>query len=517
MSPSLVVLEHFLVQLAQQGIYIDGQGGEGKQFVILTQDRTAVFTALTQAIGRVDSVVETRLEDLFALPHVKWDPKKIVVDLVDVKKEDLRNMKIPYNYDRLISGLFPELKLSQGQRLSRDVFVRLPLFQFALEVHPVFTQLVQLSSREDFLGRYVQFLRSLTREDWVMANRGDPINLALMSLYAYLDGKISREDLFVIQTVAEAERAHGAGEIAAWRVEVLTQESCAAVLTEAGFPPFAPNKPEFMITRRKSDEELARLKDEFIRRLPLRSPVQRTVVTYTLSPFLKLKLGQEVSHASVEMGLHYQPKCDVGFKNIVDGQEATVVLPPFAMVEDLYRMTSSIPLALIPEEDVIFGYNGDNAIFYKGRRWYSIASPLFTVPPVHTFGTGPFGLGIEYHDRIYHRAIEANNPDIDKIIEVAKAVEKCNPTNPLWREPCAALADMIVDREALSYRACSDREAFWAFLGVPVNLRMRAYFDSDEEHQAWKVEVILPAIAKVAFDLDYFLQYLASSIKNNQG
>jgi hypothetical protein len=319
--------------------------------------------------------------------------------------------------------------------------------------------------------------------------------------------------------VAEAGRAHGAGEIAAWGVKVLTQESCAAVLTEAGFPPFAPNKPEFMITRRKSDEELARLKDEFIRRLPLRSPVQRTVVTYTLSPFLKLKLGQEVSHASVEMGIHYQSACDVGFRNIRDGREATVVLPPFGMVEELYKMASSGFLRRIPVADVIFGYNDDDAIFYEGRRWYSIASPLFKVPPAHTFGKGPLELGIDYHDRIYHRTIEANDPHIHEIITVARAIKSCKPEKESWQKVCALLANMIVDREALSYRVLSDKKAFWTFLGFVLSARTRPMFprgkEGDEEYQAWKVGVILPAIASVAFDLDYFLPYLASSIKNN--
>ena len=356
------------------------------------------------------------------------------------------------------------------------------------------------------MKEYEGFLKRITNETWCLFYKKEFKDLAYLSLIAFLDGKIDREELFICHMVAEAyHELDKKGYVTKVSFHILSAEYSPEFLKNAGFPPFDLPISYPVFRNSKALEALEREKTDFLANLETRSPIKRTVISYTLRSFDTSDENRKKSLPyTIEMSLYFQTNIKIGFQNLQKGGEATIALLPPDLSLDLYKRTSSHP-SIEPEHLLSFGYSKSSDALYCGIRMVSMPSPLFRVPYVHGFKKGPPALGLYVHDMHLHVPLDANNPDILKIIEVARSLRESLSSNsnlpPIWNKATKVTAYNIVDREAPHYRYLAPQEAFRAFIIEKVRQSAGLIFKRAQstDFSSWLKSVLLPILLSPEF------------------
>jgi len=392
----------------------------------------------------------------------------------------------------------PSLNLS-GKDFTKDIVFSYPEFSILKEKDKTFSELVNLTQSPSFQTEYSDFLSSLSSEKWFEINSENPKKMAQFAIIAFLDQKIDREEMFIINIVAEAywelqQNNHDIGAVVGVAPKTLSSENIGKYLAESGFPPFADNTNDYAITHRKTPTELEKIKTGFIEDFGKRSPVKRTVLEYTISHFLDNLYGEDLSQ---EMLIYTQVK--LGFREVIQKKQGTMVLLSPELQIELLRQTSSNPSHSSQEHSITFGYSEDNSKFYEGVRAISIPSPaLEPLPNVHSTKKGPKGLGVLFHDLNYHIPLEINNPYLSTFTRIANEL-KTQSSNPLltdeFQKFTLVMAKKMVDRE-LDFRRNPPERTFWNNLYWQSRGQWRDIFGSKVDYIKWYNEVFLPIINK---------------------
>lgn len=405
-----------------------------------------------------------------------------------------------------IGSLIDKITLFSGKEIGKEEFIQHPLFINTKEKQNVFFDLYLFLHSESSFEEYQNFLLNLDREEWFDLYWFQPKMLAHLSLLAFLDGRIDEEELFVIHIVAEAFNEQNELDVA---IQSVPPSAIVDYLEESGFPLFSLNHPDFMVINRKPLEELEREKEHFLERYRTLCPVKRTFVEYILKPFVPDRAAVNARFFSIEMSMHYHAKSSLGFKNIKGGEQGTVVLPPPKLAIDLYCATSSIETIPSSAQTFMFGFSEDDTVFYSGARVCSIPSPLFPLPYVHEFSSGPSGLGLLAHDILYHMPLDANNPHILLFIEIAKKLKKrpseMEEVSEKEHLANAELASHLIDREANEYRYLDAGQAFWPFIIRGV-IAQKSENLNRAEFEKWCERTVYPSCIQALQNIEIAVQ-----------
>lgn len=427
-----------------------------------------------------------------------------------------------------------EVKLPNQKTLSREEFENHPLFKITQEKQEVFSQLATMCGDSEALREYDHFLITLTLKDpeWHSYFKSHPIKLGYLSLLAFLEGKIDREELFIMHMVGEAYRELLSEKVSAVTIHTLSPDNAAKYLQEAGFPLFSPQPNIFkrffrnllknllsdelpdllefiysknipLITHCKYNGQLKKEKREFLTELTQLSPVKRASVEYTLDRFYDDP--QHLNHRlSVEMGIYFKDIKGIGYKNIEGGKGTIVLLSP-QLIIDILRRTSAISSPAASEHVYTFGFSEVDEPFYQGVRVISIPSPLFSGKYVHGYRAGPEGLGIYYHDVLYHLPLEVNNPHIKPIVNIAKKIKSYAFAQKEFSQKQMAedMANGLIDKEILDYSIYTPKVAFlnWFVYIIKGQYRQKIKKLGKDNHIKL-VQEILPLIKKDLEEID---------------
>ena len=105
-------------------------------------------------------------------------------------------------HKRLSHEISPPISLSHltllSLKMSKEAFLQDPLFKYAKEASNVYDTLIEKQQDPLFRQHYSIFLSSIEEEDWFETCQREEIEameLGYLSLMAYLEGKIDKEDL----------------------------------------------------------------------------------------------------------------------------------------------------------------------------------------------------------------------------------------------------------------------------------------------------------------------------------
>ncbi len=403
--------------------------------------------------------------------------------------------------DAFINKIDPQLKLSSGIIVHPNEFFQDPLFKDTKEKKAVFIKLYLFLNSPFFTQEYQDFLSSLNHKNWFEAYSRTPEKLALLSLIAFHDGRINKEELFVINMVSSAFHEISTPESTLEKIDlkVLNTDEIIEYLKESGFPPFAANTRNYIIAtyNRISPEEIQDNLEDFLQKYSKRSIVERTFIEYTL----KNSSINYIEHFTIEMLIHYVVGCDVGFKKVDKSENITVVLaaPHFAI--ELYRWASSIPSMPADAHHFMFGFNKDAKPLFNMIRPISIPSTtLFKLPLVHDCERGS-ELGVLTHDLNYHIPLEVINPHVDIFVGIASLIKdyaekklQDSPQFSYYTNSCKKFCEEIIDRETNGYRVSPNPvSAFWTSIYASLMI-----FENDFHSQSFSSlleKVFYPAIA----------------------
>jgi len=387
------------------------------------------------------------------------DPNEIVAFFngdIDQDKFIEINTKSKLIAETFIKKFTPELHFQSGTIVTHDDFLEDSLFKDAEEKNVVFIRLFFLINSPNFTEGYNTFLSNLQNNSWHKAYSEKPEELALFSILAFYDGVINRDELFTLNMASSAlkEIKSPDSHIKEVKFRVVADNEIAAYLEESGFPPFAANTKEYIISNhsRKQGAELEEAITKFLSKYRKRRTIGKTFIEYTLKDFFydKKNLG------AIEAGIYYSAKSKVGFKNVIDGKEGTVVLAPPELIIYFYYAASCVTSDLVPQHHFMFGFSEDPGPLYEEIRPISIASALFRLPLVHNYPAGP-SLGVTTHDLNFHMLLEAINPYIGFFIDLASELKTQAEQNYLNKNKwlftwCERICNLIIDREVNEYR-----------------------------------------------------------------
>jgi hypothetical protein len=397
-----------------------------------------------------------------------------------------------------IQSIITEIPLKNGKVLTRESFETDPLFNYGKEKSGVFSHLWIMIHRNPALFEvdYTSFLENLSREDWFEpyrnVSKSARMHASLFGFLAFLNGDINKESLLVLQTVLQGFNEIGKDLI----VKTLTTEALPDYLHATGFPPFTPNTAEYMVTYRKSEEDLMSIKKEIIRNFDTKSSLERTFIEYKLSTIL-LEVPQVEGTIINSMLLNSK----IGSRN----DEYAVLGPPI-FITTLLHITSAVSTADPEQYRYSFGYSkSDGTPYYEGYRAISIPSPCFELPNVHEFKSSKRpGLAMLFHDVNYHIAIEANNPHRILISIIANQFSKTRSHHPKIKKDdldrslrnfCIRFAMVLADREAIYYRSpIPVAEAFWKFIFRSVNDLSALTEENRIAKFTWEKTIAIPVI-----------------------
>jgi len=373
-----------------------------------------------------------------------------------------------------IDRLGLQLQLPSGRVISLDYFFTDPLFRNipGPNIKLTFVKLFLLTNLPE---KYDEFFSNLNNKNWFEPYTSKPEELALISLVAFLDGKIKREELFIMHL---ASAAFDAAKSKSWDVakaecEFVEADRIAEFLEKSGYPPFAANTTEHVISNhnRKQGVELEKEIEKLVSKYRERSNVEKTFVKYTLKNF---HYSTE-NRCLIEMSIYYKTNTRIGFENVVENDNGTVILGPPEFIIELYRSASSISSPPASAHSFMFGFSrGSDALrpLYAGVRPISIASVLFFVPLVHNF-PGGVSLGTTKHDLDYHIPLDGINSHIDIFTEIACRIRthaKSLNKDSMEFKICKEFQYAFLDREANGYRFENDqRSSFWTFVRLNLN------------------------------------------------
>ncbi len=407
-----------------------------------------------------------------------------------------------------IDKLGLQLQLPSGKVISLNYFLTDPLFRnvYPRDIKFAFVKLFLLINLPSFPEKYDNFFSNLNNKNWFEPYTSKPEELALLSLVAFLDGKIKREELFIMHLASAAFDAVKSESYLVTRAECefVEADRIAEFLEKSGYPPFAANTQEHIISNnhRKQGAELEKEIETIVSKYSERSNVEKTFVKYTLKNFhhSNEKIG------TIEMSIYYQTNTRIGFENVVDNETGTVILGPPEFIIELYRSASSISTPPASAQAFMFGFSPDSDALDAldaGVRPISLASFLFGLQLVHEFPTG-LPLGTTKHDLDYHVPIDCINSHIDIFTEIARRIkthaEKLHRASIDFKT-CKAFEDFFIDREAVSYRYENDqRLAFWSFITFTLK-KFKNHFQDPTFLKLFE-DVIYPIILEVVSKSD---------------
>ncbi len=392
-----------------------------------------------------------------------------------------------------VSRNLGRLVLPSGKEVESIDFLENPLFCNAKEKESVFIELLMLVNHPCFLSEYKIFLSNKNNMDWFVRYQKKPIQLAHLSVLAFLDGEIDQDELFIVHTVASAYselNSESSGEkVKVIKVEprVVLPHDLFRVLTEFDVPPF---EKENLIVNRKSNEEIFGKMQEFTDEYAKRSTIKKTFLTYTLSDFVS---GSKKE--SVEMNIYFRIEVTSFFKES-GGDRGQVLLPPWELVWKLFCITSKFEDRL-KKPKPSFGHVNSYKVLLKRRPVTIPSSKFLTVRP-HEFEYGPSGLGMFLHD-FFHLLLEANNPHVGLLIEIGKNLIGENYLELFPNSDQKAFrrfAIDVLDREAVPYvRNRPYGDSFWEFLKTRISLKLVKKI-SDEDLIKYIETVLFPTIER---------------------
>lgn len=286
--------------------------------------------------------------------------------------------------------------LTSGSRYLESTFIKHPLFKNSIERHSVFCRLSKLLEKSTLLDqvlgtnferKYHSFLRNIKSSNlhWADPYKGNPMDLAYIALYAYLNGEIDQEELFTAQMVASAFAE--SPESAAYLV--LTEENAKKELRENNYFDDSHLSQDF----------------DFLKNLNQKPLLKRTQVSYVLAE------EGELSYTDLKK---YKRR-PLGFQE--EGTTVKMTLIPTWLLERIYEKTllaGPIPPKTNTE---YFGYDQSVKALMKGRP-ISYASPLFYMPPVH--GSITNQTAITAHDLLAHCSFDWSCPYTEGLIKLGK-------------------------------------------------------------------------------------------------
>lgn len=296
----------------------------------------------------------------------------------------------------------PPLLLTNGSYCSEKEFIEHPLFRNTLEKYSVFRELCRISSESHFEEDYQYFLTVIRSDNtrWAEAYRSYPSDLAYTSLYAYLNGDITKEELFIVHMLASAflESANSADYV------VLSQENVRAHLQEYDY---------------LSEQNISQ-NFYCLRNLDKKSLIEKTAIFYQ-----SRQDGDLAAYSTITSQGGANPP---GVKNLRGYEQSPLVeiffFPPWLckrLYSELYP-NHSPPV----EHEEFFGYRARVDDLISGRP-ISYASPLFYLPNAHNIkGTQ---LSVTAHDILYHCLLDWQHPHTHNLIKLGQKTKSFGREN----------------------------------------------------------------------------------------
>ena len=377
-----------------------------------------------------------------------------------------------------ISNEFDTLFLPNGKKISKTDFCEHSLFINTKEKETVFLQLQLYMSASHFAKDYRTFLSDINTDHWFTRYETNPHQLAYLSLIAFLSEVIDQEELFIINIVAYGfyEKLFTTNLVQV-NVGILNCHNVALFLANSNYPLFAKDDVSNLLTNLKSRQELKIEQNKFIDDLPLLSPLKRTYVEYTQTPFEKSEWylsGYEYS--SLEQALYFEKNWKIGIKNVANNQGTIVLLSPHLSIR-LAKSATNCICREANDHHYMFGFSDNDTSLYNGIRIISIPSPLFYLPYPDECNKGSPGFQMYHHDILYHVVIDMNNPHIDIFCRLAATVRSLatSEKNAHMKQIFLDFAFNIVDREVSQYTHLPPEIAFLTYLNKEFSSQIELY------------------------------------------
>lgn len=314
------------------------------------------------------------------------------------------------------------LLLSNGSCYSEKTFVENPLFKNTLERHSVFQELCRLQSQNSFKKDYQYFLDVIQSNNprWAEAYRSDPSALAYLSLYAYLNAAITKEELLIVHMLASAfSDSPGSADYC-----ILSRENVKDQMRAYSY-----------LSEKNIDQDFYCL-----RHLDKKSLIERTSIFYQSQENSDLAAYTTI----IDRGGEHPHGVVISHDREKRRSITICFFPPWLckrLYAELYP-TQSPPI----DHEEFFGYRTRVDDLVLGRP-ISYASPLFYLPQVHNLeGTQ---LSVTAHDMLYHCLLDWRHPHAHKLIKLGQKVRE------MGRESLE-LAVNILDRPLIGLSSCQD-------------------------------------------------------------
>jgi hypothetical protein len=318
------------------------------------------------------------------------------------------------------------LELPHGSVYSENRFIAHPLFQNTLEKYSVFQQLCKLQSQPQFQTDYETFLSIIhsNNPNWADGYRLAPVDLAYLSLFAYLDGQITQQELFIVHMIASAflESPHST------EVFHLSQDNIKTYLKEY-----------FYLTQENETNDF----------YCLRNLEKKSLIEKTAFRFESKENRERAAYTTItKAGGTNPPGVKLLSSSTAKSPVSLCILPPW-LWKRLY--SEMFPLESPPiEHEEFFGFRRRLDDLIEGRP-ISYASPLFYLPSVH--GLKGTQLGVTVHDIMFHCLLDWRYSQAHKLIRLGQKIRSLGKEKDILN-----LAMIVLDRNVVTISENSDKE-----------------------------------------------------------
>ncbi|CDZ81586.1 hypothetical protein BN1013_02122 [Candidatus Rubidus massiliensis] len=377
-----------------------------------------------------------------------------------------------------IANEFDMLILPNGKKISKTDFCEHSLFTNTKEKETVFLQLQMYLSTSDFAKDYQTFLTDINTDFWFNRYATSPHQLAYLALIAFFSEAIDQEELFITNIVAYGyyEKLFTTNLVHV-NVGILNCHNIATFLANSNYPLFAKEGFSNILLNLKSPEELKHEQTKLIDDLPLLSPLKRTYIEYTQTPFEKCECNLlRNEYSSLEQVLYFERNWKIGIKNVTNNQGTVVLLSPDLSIRLAKSATNSI-CREANDHHYMFGFSDNDTSLYNGIRIISIPSPLFYLPYPDECNKGSPGFQMYHHDILYHVVTDMNNPHIDIYCRLGTIIRSLatSEKNADMKHFFCEFAFNLVDREVLQYIHMTPERAFLTFLNQEFSSMIELY------------------------------------------
>jgi hypothetical protein len=164
-------------------------------------------------------------------------------------------------------------QLPSGQSLSYDAFAKMPEFSGTLEKWHVHQNLSSLLTKQSFLIKYTTFLSDIQKDNWFKKYEKSPKLLQYLAITAFLEKKITVEELAVICNVAAVTQNNNKQN----RITVLNKETIIPYLEKH----FFTQECSFINIIKYTDQfSSTKCSKEWLDKFASRSPIERTAILH---------------------------------------------------------------------------------------------------------------------------------------------------------------------------------------------------------------------------------------------